>query len=112
MKKYIYIAIALVIAGLAASTFFYQQKAVLVQNQNELLNKNLKTMQLNYNTLAFVYGKLLKQKNYSISLSPNINNKVNSTFGSAKNLTFQYYFTMNGNKIELQPDSTITLTEK
>ena len=109
MKKYIYGAVALVVISLIIATTFYKSEAKIYREQNELLNKNLKTMSYNYDSLVFVYNKLLKQKNYSISLSPNINNKVNSTFGSAKNLTFQYYFTMDGNKIELQPDTTITL---
>lgn len=109
MKKYIYGAVALFVITLIISTTFYKSEAKIYREQNELLNNNLKTMAYNYDSLVFVYNKLLKQKNYSISLSPNINNKVNSTFGSAKNLTFQYYFTMDGNKIELMPDTTITL---
>lgn len=52
---------------------------------------------------------LRKVKTYQISLSPNVNTKVATTFGSAKEITIQYYFTMDGNKMELTPDSTIYL---
>ena len=80
--------------------------------RNEFLVEQQIQLSESIGSLSASFEEISKQKNYSISLSPNINTKLNSTFGATKNMTFQYFFTMDGNKIELKPDSTLTLIKK
>ena len=65
---------------------------------NEELNKNL--------TLA------LEKTAISFAISPKIDNKFNSTFGSTKQVTIQNYFTLDGKAMLLNnPDSTLHITK-
>ena len=103
-------AIAILIIGsLMFSTFTFKEKYQVQKSENEILKAELTDLNVTYSQLASAFFELSKKKTYSISLAPNINSKINSTFGSAKNLTFQYYFTMDGNKLEILPDSTFVL---
>ena len=106
MTKYVYLIGAIIIAGLMASTGFFYNKFHYERQQNRLLNSNLVEFGKIYDSLAKSYKELAGKTNYAITLAPNINSKIASTFGTSKNLTFQYYFTMDGNKIEIEPDST------
>ncbi|MDR1543069.1 MAG: hypothetical protein LBS50_01405 [Prevotellaceae bacterium] len=45
----------------------------------------------------------------SFSITPSITNKVTSAFGSTKNVTLQYYFTLDGSAIITKPDSIYTV---
>ena len=105
------IAIAL-IALLSFSTFTYKAKAENLQVDKENLQADLDDRSLTYSQLADAFNDLRKQKTYSISLSPTIETKISSILGSSRQLTFQYYFTMDGNTIGLKPDSTIILKGK
>ena len=91
--------------------FGYQQKAEIKELKAEKteLTQRLNEQAESLKGLFDVYVKLSEKENYSISLSPKIDTKFNSTFGSTKQVTMQYYFTMDGNAIELKPDSTILL---
>lgn len=109
MSKYIYLAAIVLILGLSASTFFFYQKAKSTTEQNKVLNQSLTDFGKIYDSLSDSYEQLLSKKNYSISLSPTIETKISSVLGSSRQLTFQYYFTMDGNKIQLSPDSTVVL---
>ena len=100
---------------LAAFGFFIVQNANLRQKynvqkeQNEMLQESLQNLDSAFNNIAGTYEVLSRLKTYSISLSPQIDTKVNSVLGSSKQLTFQYFFTMDGNAIKLSPDSTFIL---
>ncbi len=108
-KIAIYLILALVIAGLVFSTFFYRSLYIEQQKQVKAQANELTVMQELYRDLSDSFFMLSKQRTYSISLAPNINTKVSSVLGSSKQLTLQYYFTMDGNSIELKPDSILTL---
>jgi len=69
-----------------------KEEKTTLTDRNAELNKNLK--------LA------LEKTAISFSINPEITNKVTSTFGSTKHVTFQYYFTLDGQAIITQPDST------
>ena len=53
--------------------------------------------------------KAIEKTSISFTISPAITNKVTSAFGSTKNVTLQYYFTLDGKAIIAQPDSTYTI---
>lgn len=104
---WVIVILAIAVLGSTTITFKNQVKDLKVDKEN--LQNDLKDRNLTYSQLAVAFNDLRKQKTYSISLSPNIDTKISSVLGSSKQLTFQYYFTMDGNKIQLQPDSTIVL---
>lgn len=109
MNKYFFIALVVILVALSASTYYFFERTQILKAENERLNVNQKDLARIYDSLAQSYVKLLDKKNYSISLNPTIETKVNSVLGSSKQLTFQYYFTMDGNNIKLEPDSTLIL---
>lgn len=100
---------ALVIAGLLFSTVYYRSLYIEQQKHAKSQANELAAMQEIYRDLSDSFYMLSKQRTYSISLAPNINTKVSSVLGSSKQLTLQYYFSMDGNSIELKPDSVLTL---
>lgn len=92
--------------------------SLLLASKNKALRVeiNKKEVQITELSEAFIslsksFHELEKRKTYSISLSPNINNKVNSAFGNTKNVSLQYYFSMDGAKIELEADSVYQVTK-
>lgn len=99
----------LLIIGLSFTSYTLLERSKSLQSDKEVLQTQVSNWASTYAQLSDAYKDLSKQKTYSISLAPNVQTKVNSTFGSAKQLTFQYYFTMDGNKIQLKPDTTILL---
>ena len=107
-KISIYLITALVIAGLVFTTVFYRSLYIEQQKQVKVQQSELAIMQELYRDLSDSFNMLSKQRTYSISLAPNINTKVSSVLGSSKQLTLQYYFTMDGNSIELKPDSVLS----
>lgn len=109
MTKYIISGLTVLLAISLSFMFHFKTVGSNLKIENERLTTELGSLNTNYYLLADAFGKLSKQKTYQISLAPNITNKVNSTFGSTKQVTFQYYFSMDGNKMELLPDSTIIL---
>jgi len=106
------VAAVVIIAVLLFATFTYKEKSENLQVDKENLQADLDDRSLTYSQLADAFNDLRKQKTYSISLSPTIDTKINSVLGSSRQLTFQYYFTMDGNTIGLKPDSTIILKGK
>ena len=108
-KNAIYLITALVIAGLVFTTVFYRSLYKEQQKQVKAQQSELAIMQELYRDLSDSFNMLSKQRTYSISLAPNVNTKVSSVLGSSKQLTLQYYFTMDGNSIELKPDSVLQL---
>ena len=114
MKTNLIIAViaASILMGLIFSTLFYKNKYDNQLIENTTIKKNFTELNSSYYSLANSYQKLLNQKTYSISLAPTIDTKVTSTFGSTKYITLQYYFTMDGNKLELKPDSVYTLSKE
>lgn len=109
IKLIITLSIAIVIATLSFFTFSLKNQLETAKKENVAMRVEIKKLNLSYEELAKSFFNLSKQRTYSISLAPNINSKISSTFGSSKNLTFQYYFTMDGNKLEIMPDSTFIL---
>lgn len=82
-----------------------KQQSKIIETLTDQVSKITEYSQILANELK----EARKVKTYQISLAPNVNTKVATTFGSAKEITIQYYFTMDGNKIELVPDSTVYL---
>ena len=106
-KISIYLITALVIAGLVFTTVFYRSLYIEQQKQVKAQQSELAIMQELYRDLSDSFNMLSKQRTYSISLAPNIHTTVSSVLGSSKQLTLQYYFSMDGNSIELKPDSVL-----
>lgn len=105
MAKLKLIIIAVVACLFAASI----AANVILIKENSRKNKQLEAFEVSLQSLSDSFSEISKQKTYSISLAPNIVNKNTAAFGKVSNITFQYYFSMDGNKIELLPDSTKTI---
>ena len=105
MTKLKLIIIAVVACILAASV----SANVILFKENKRKNKEIKEISASLQSLSDSFSDISKQKTYSISLAPNIVNKNTAAFGNVANVTLQYYFSMDGNKIELFPDSTATI---
>jgi len=105
MAKLKIIIIAVVACILAASI----SANVIMIKENSRKNKQLEELEVSLQSLSDSFSEISKQKTYSISLAPNIINKNTAAFGKVANVTLQYYFSMDGNKIELLPDSVKTI---
>ncbi|GHV61226.1 hypothetical protein FACS1894195_1420 [Bacteroidia bacterium] len=92
------LVIALLLLSLAASAY------VSITESRE--NNRLKRERL---VMSEQLSKALDAKTYNISLNPTVNSKVTSALGSTRQVEFHYHFQMDGNTIEMQPDSTIVL---
>lgn len=82
---------------------------VILIKETSRKNKQLEAFKISLQSLSDSFSEVSKQKTYSISLAPNIVNKNTAAFGKVSSVTLQYYFSMDGNKIELLPDSTKTI---
>ena len=105
MAKLKIIIIAVVACILAASI----SANVILIKENTRKNKQLEAFEISFQSLSDSFSEVSKQKTYSISLAPNIVNKNTAAFGKVANVTLQYYFSMDGNKMEILPDSTKTI---
>ena len=105
MAKLKLIIISVVACILAASI----SANVILIKETSRKNKQLEDFKVSLQSLSDSFSDISKQKTYSISLAPNIVNKNTAAFGKVSSVTLQYYFTMDGNKIELLPDSTKTI---
>jgi hypothetical protein len=106
----IILAVCFVLIAIAATiTINYQQKYEAQKIENQSLKSDFDRLSISFYSLANSLSDLSKQKTYAISLNPTVETKISSVLGSSRQLTFQYYFTMDGNSIELKPDSTIVL---
>jgi len=108
MAKLKLIIIAVVACILAASI----SANVILIKENSRKNKQLEELEVSLQSLSDSFSEISKQKTYSISLAPNIVNKNTAAFGNVANVTLHYYFSMDGNKIELLPDSTKTIVSR
>ena len=108
MAKLKIIIIAVVACILAASI----SANIILINENLRKNKQLKEIEVSLQSLSDSFSEISKQKTYSISLAPNIVNKNTAAFGKVSSVTLQYYFSMDGNKIELLPDSVKTIVRR
>jgi len=68
-------------------------------------SKQIKFQQEQLTALQKNLSKALGQTAISFSISPTIKNSVTSAFGSTKNVTLQYYFTLDGKAMIVKPDS-------
>ena len=105
MAKLKLIIIAIVACIFAASI----SANIILLKENSRKNKQLEELEVSLQSLSDSFSEISKQKTYSISLAPNIVNKNTAAFGKVSSVTLQYYFSMDGNKIELLPDSTKTI---
>lgn len=105
MKIYIYAASALLIAGLILSVIWMSGEIENQKKDNEFLRTQNESLSQSLAILSVSFEEVRKQKTYAITLAPNVNSKISAVLGSAKQLTLQYYFTMDGNRMEVQPDS-------
>ena len=105
MAKLKIIIIAVVACIFAASI----SANVILLKENSRKNKQLEAFEVSLQSLSDSFSEISKQKTYTISLAPNIVNKNTAAFGKVANVTLQYYFSMDGNKIEILPDSTKTI---
>ena len=108
MAKLKIIIIAVVACILAASI----SANIILINENLRKNKQLEELEVSLESLSDSFSEISKQKTYSISLAPNIVNKNTAAFGKVSSVTLQYYFSMDGNKIELLPDSVKTIVRR
>lgn len=108
MAKLKLIIIAVAACILAASI----SANVILLKENSRKNKEIKEISASLQSLSNSFSEISKMKTYSISLAPNIVNKNTAAFGKVSSVTLQYYFSMDGNKIELLPDSTKTIEEE
>ena len=111
MKTVIYSVIALILGASIILNVGFINKQKEHKAEIEKSEKQFITLSASYRDLVAEFQKLSKQKTYSIPLAPNINSKVAATFGSARNITLQYFFTMDGNKMELHPDSVYQINK-
>jgi len=112
LNTILWVIAILAIGLLSATTVTFKNQVKSLKADKENLQSDLKDLKSTYLQLADAFNDLRKQKMYSISLAPTIDTKISSVLGSSKQLTFQYYFTMDGNTIGLKPDSTIILKGK
>ena len=105
MAKLKIIIIAVVACILTASI----SANVILIKETSRKNKQLEAFEISLQSLSDSFSEVSKQKTYSISLAPNIVNKNTAAFGKVANVTLQYYFSMDGNKMEILPDSTKTI---
>ena len=110
MKIYIYAASALLISGLILSAIWMSGEIKNQKKDNEFLRTQNESLSQSLAKLSVSFEEVKKQKTYSITLAPNVNSKISAVFGNAKQLTLQYYFTMDGNRMEMQPDSIYQLS--
>jgi len=75
--------------------------SVMMRNQS----KRIKFQEVQIESLQVSLKKAIDKTAISFSISPEITNKVTSAFGSTKNVTLQYYFTLDGKAIITKPDS-------
>lgn len=108
MAKLKIIIIAVVACILAVSI----SANVILIKENSRKSKQLEAFEVSLQSLSDSFSEVSKQKTYSISLAPNIINKNTAAFGKVANVTLHYYFSMDGNKIELLPDSTKTIVNR
>lgn len=73
--------------------------------------KETERQQLVIEQLTESIESISKVKAIQLAIYPHIENKVNTTFGSSKNVTLQYYFTIDGNSLLVKPDSIYELTK-
>lgn len=104
MKTFTYI-FAIVLTISAIGNFFQYKTVDRVGKENKVLSNQVNTLTFSVSVLSEEFKKLSAKDRYSISLAPTISSKFTSTFGSTKNVTLQYFFTMDGNKLEIKPDS-------
>jgi uncharacterized protein YpmB len=97
LNTILWIIAILAIGLLSATTFTFKNQVKSLQTDKENLQSDLTDLKSTYLQLADAFDTLRKQKTYSISLSPTIDTKISSVLGSSKQLTFRYYFTMDGN---------------
>lgn len=106
MKTTLTICISVIILGLSTAVFAFNFELQKQKKENTELRASNAKLSQSLLDLSKSFQDIAKMKTYSISLAPNVTNHVSPVFGSAKNLTLQYFFTMDGNSIQLQPDST------
>ena len=98
----------LVLAALSVSIAFN----IIQKNQNSVLQNDKKELTEINKNLSDNLKLALEKTAISFAISPKIDNKFNSTFGSTKQVTIQNYFTLDGKAMLLNnPDSTLHITK-
>lgn len=72
---------------------------------NKSLKSQVEAQEVAIDQLGEAVSDIAKQRTLSLEINPSIENRVTSAFGSTKNVTLQYYFTIDGNSIITKPDS-------
>lgn len=91
----------LVFAAIMILSFMYANKVVEIRTLKEVIE----TQENSINELNHAIDKISEVKAIQLSIHPNIENRISSAFGSTKGVTIQYYFTIDGNTMQLLPDS-------
>ncbi|MDR2684043.1 MAG: hypothetical protein LBB53_01515 [Prevotellaceae bacterium] len=94
-KTFIYIVVILILTSLCGTFVALHQRE----------HAQVKFQQKQIGELDSALQKALGQTAISFAITPTIQNKVTSAFGSTKNVTLQYYFTLDGKAIIAKPDS-------
>lgn len=101
------IYVILVFAMIMVLSFMYVNKVV----ETKTLKKVIETQENSINELNNAIDKISEVKAIQLSIHPSIENKISSAFGSTKDITIQYFFTIDGNSIQLLPDSIYELSK-
>ncbi len=72
-------------------------------------DKQVKVLQDTVESLQAAINDISEIKAVQLAIYPHIENKVTTTFGRSQNVTLQYYFTIDGNNLEIKPDSVYSL---
>jgi hypothetical protein len=110
MQKNIKIIIATISVALLATLFvatFSSNRKIRAELkvQSEAMKSQSEALKQLTDAVTLVAGR----NNIQFQITPNVTNKINTTFGSAKEITMQYYFTLDGSAIMCLPDSAYTI---
>jgi len=103
MKNFLTVVIGVILIGAVVSL------GMIAKNQKERIRfqeRQIENLQANLK-------KAIDKTAISFSINPAISNKVNSAFGSTKNVTLQYYFTLDGKAMLIdKPDSVYNVVKE
>jgi hypothetical protein len=104
--------VAVIALAAIAVMWIFVIKNIELKNQNKILTEQVSELLVKNSELNENLKRALEKTAISFSINPEITNKVTSTFGSTKNVTLQYYFTLDGKAIIAKPDSVYTVVKE
>jgi hypothetical protein len=105
MRNILTIAVITIVLGLSLSVFFLARENTNLQEKQNFLEEK-------YSALSDSFAELSKKNTYAINFNPNVKTRTTSAFGSNKNITVNYYFTMDGATIAVDKDTAVTQSKR